>query len=390
VSTIIDVRCRIFSCAATETSTVHANPLRAWAGEEGGERAFRFHEWLVVEIELADGVVGTGNAALAPRVAAAIITDDLVPVVVGRAVMERENLWQRMFRAIVTYGRCGVGMAALSAVDIALWDATGKLLGVPVYDLMGGLKRPAVPVYASQLYPTHDLDALAAEARGYADEGFGMVKQRLLAGPADGTAGMRRNVELVRTVREAVGPDVDMAADVYMGWDLEYAQRMVRLLEPFNLRWLEEPLLPNDLGGYRALRSASPIPIAGGEHEATLHGFHELISTRAVDIIQPDVNRVGGLTVAQKICAVAEATGTPVVPHAGQLHNYHLVASQPACPIAEFFPVNSRPAVGNEIPHLLFAGEPVAKAGHIELSGEPGLGVSVDPRAPVRELRLAS
>ncbi len=389
VSTIIDVRCRVFACTTTGSEHAHVNPLRAWAGDEGSERAYRFREWLVVEVELACGVVGIGNAALAPRITAMIV-GDLAPVVVGRPVSERENLWQRMFRSIVAHSRGGAGMAALSAVDIALWDATGKLLGVPVHDLMGGRKQLAIPVYASQLYPTDDLDALAAEALGYADDGYAMVKQRLLAGPAEGTAGMRRNVELVRTVREAVGPDIDVAADVYMGWDLDYAKRMIRLLEPFDLRWLEEPLLPNDLHGYRTLRSLSPIPIAGGEHEATLQGFHELISTAAVDIVQPDVNRVGGLTVAQKICALAEATGTPVIPHAGQVHNYHLVASQPACPMAEFFPRTSSPAVGNEIPHLLFAGEPVAKAGLIVLSGEPGLGITVAPRAPVREVPLAS
>lgn len=389
MSTIVDVRCRLFSGASAGPAHAHANPLRAWSGDEASEPAYRFHEWLVVEVELACGVVGIGNAALAPRIAAMIVANSLTPVVIGRSVTERENLWQRMFRSIVAYGRGGVGMAALSAVDIAVWDATGKLLGVPVYDLMGGRKQPAIPVYASQLYPTEDLDALAAEARAYADQGYRMVKQRLLAGPTEGVTGMRRNVELVRTVRAAVGPDIDVAADAYMGWDLDYARRMVRLLEPFDLRWLEEPLLPNDLHGYRTLRSVSPIPIAGGEHEATLPGFHELISSRAVDIVQPDVNRVGGLTVAQKICALAEAAGTPVIPHAGQAHNYHLVASQPACPIAEFFPVTPRLYVGNEMPHLLFAGEPVAEAGHIELSGEPGLGITVDPRAPVREVPMA-
>jgi L-alanine-DL-glutamate epimerase-like enolase superfamily enzyme len=134
------------------------------------------------------------------------------------------------------------------------------------------------------------------------------------------------------------------------------------------------------------LRAQSPIPIAGGEHEATLAGFYELITSRAVDVLQPDVNRVGGLTVAQKICAIAEAADLPVVPHAGQMHNYHLVASQPACPIAEYFPVNARPLVGNEMPHLLFSGEPIADQGHVTLPDTPGLGIAIAPQASVREL----
>lgn len=390
MTTIVDVRCRLFSCATEGPSAAHANPLRGWEGEVASEQGFRFQEWLVVEIELADGSVGIGNAALVPRLTAQIVATHLAPLIVGRPVLDRESHWQRMFRSIVAFGRGGAGMAALSAVDIALWDAAGRHLGVPVYDLLGGLKHPTIPVYASQLYPTDDLESLAAEAAGYATAGFGMVKQRMLHGPVEGVAGMRRNVDLVRTVRDAVGPDVDVAVDAYMGWDLDYARRMARLLEPFDLRWLEEPLLPNDLNGYRELRRSTGIPIAGGEHEATLQGFFELLVSGAVDIAQPDVNRVGGLTTAQKICAVAEAAGIPVVPHAGQVHNYHLVASQAASPMAEFFPVNARPLVGNEIPHLLFAGEPLAADGAITLSREAGLGISIAPRDPVRELALSS
>jgi L-alanine-DL-glutamate epimerase-like enolase superfamily enzyme len=387
-ATIVDVRCRLFASEPSDGGA-YANPLRAWTGTAAGERAFQFQEWLIVEVELAGGEVGLGNAALAPRLTARIVTDHLRPQLVGADATEREAIWQRMYRSIVAFGRRGAGMAAVSAVDIALWDVAGKRLGVPVHDLLGGRKRERIPVYASQLYFGGDLDALAAEARGYRDDGFGMVKQRFLWGPADGSAGMRRNVELVRTVRDAIGDEVELAADAYMGWDLDYARRMVRLLEPYDLRWIEEPLLPDDLAGYRALTAESPIPIAAGEHEATLGGFHELIAGGLVNVAQPDVNRVGGLTVAQKVCALAEAAGVPVVPHAGQAHNYHLVASQPACPLAEYFPVSSEPEVGNEMPHLLFAGEPRASDGSIELARIPGLGIAIEPRDGVREVPVA-
>jgi len=388
VTTIVDVRTRVFSCETGAAGAEHANPLRAWDGPIAQEAAFRFQEWLIVEVELADGTVGIGNCALTPRLAASIVTDHLAPIVIGEEVTSRESMAQRMMRSTVAFGRGGVGHAAISAVDIAIWDALGKTWNAPVYDLLGGLKHPAVPVYASQLYPTDDLDALSAEAAAYRDQGFSMVKQRLLWGPIEGRLGMQRNVELVKTVREAIGANVDLAVDVYMGWNLDYALRMVRLLEPYDLRWLEEPLLPNDLGGYRTLRSVSTIPIAAGEHEATLGGFYELITSGCVDIVQPDVNRVGGLSVAQKICSIAEGAGIPVVPHAGQVHNYHLVASQAASPIAEYFPVNTTPLVGNEMPHLLFAGEPLAADGVIRLSDAPGFGVTVDPQSPVREITL--
>lgn len=390
MTTVVDVRCRLFSARSAEQGEIYANPLRAWDGTEIGETSFGFQEWLTVEVELASGEVGIGNAGLAPRLAAQIVMDPLKSVLTGERSADREKLWQRMYRSVVTYGRRGVGMAAISAVDIALWDAEAKRLDVPVYDMLGGLKRPRIPLYASQLYPTDDLEALSEEARGYLEQGFQMMKQRFLWGPADGREGMRRNVELVHTVREAIGPEIDLAADVYMGWDLDYARRMIRLLAPYDLRWLEEPLLPDDLAGYRVLRAEGLIPIAAGEHEATLSGFYELITTGAVDVVQPDVNRMGGLTAAQKVCALAEAAGVPVVPHAGQAHNYHLIASQPACSVAEYFPPNTQPLVGNEMPHLLFGGEPKAQAGYVELGETPGLGIVIAPKSPVEELKLVA
>jgi L-alanine-DL-glutamate epimerase-like enolase superfamily enzyme len=383
--TVTAVRCRVFEAAGTSSPTIYANPLAGWAGQGGSdETSFRFAQWLVVEVELSTGEIGLGNAGLGPQLAAQFVEQYLAGLVTGRPVAELESTWQRMYRSTIPIGRKGLGMAAISAVDLGLWDAYAKHLGIPVYDLLGGRKRATIEVYASRLYGT-DLDTLAAEAKGYLAQGFTAMKQRFVNGPADGLAGMRRNVELVRTVREAVGDDTDLMADAYMGWDLDYASRMVRLLEPYNLRWLEEPLVPDDIAGYATLRSRASMPIAGGEHEATLRGFHELITAGAVDVIQFDTNRVGGLTQARKICALAEATGIPVIPHAGQLHNYHLVASQPACPMAEYFPPGPVD-VGNELPHLLFAGEPVPESGEITLPDSPGLGLRLDPRPPLQEV----
>jgi L-alanine-DL-glutamate epimerase-like enolase superfamily enzyme len=160
---------------------------------------------------------------------------------------------------------------------------------------------------------------------------------------------------------------------------------MVHLLEPFDLRWLEEPLVPDDLDGYAALTRESAIPIAHGEHEFTLAGFAEIVRRGAARVLQFDTNRVGGITQAVKICALAEAFGLQVVPHAGQVHNYHVVASQPACPMAEYFPPQAI-EVGNELPHWLFEGEPLAVDGAVRLNGKPGFGVTVSPREPVREV----
>jgi L-rhamnonate dehydratase len=386
---VVDVRIRLFGAENDSAPISYANPLRAWHGAHDAEDAYRFPEWLVVEVELDTGHVGLGNAGLAPRLAASIVDAYLKPVVLGARVADLESTWQRMYRSIVAFGRKGVGMVAISAVDLALWDAHARALGVPVYDLLGGKTTDTIRAYGSRLYGGEDLDALAAEAREFVAAGFTAIKQRFIWGPADGAAGMRRNVELVAAVRNAIGDRVELMADAYMGWDFDYARRMLPLLEPYGLRWLEEPLLPDDIQGYAELRARSPIPIAGGEHEFTVHGFADLFRRQAVDIAQPDMNRVGGLTQGRKICALAEAAGVQVVPHAGQQHNYHLVISQPACPLAEYFPPGNID-VGNELPHRLFSGEPAPIEGHITLSTAPGFGLALAPQTPVRELTAAA
>jgi L-alanine-DL-glutamate epimerase-like enolase superfamily enzyme len=189
---------------------------------------------------------------------------------------------------------------------------------------------------------------------------------------------MQRNVELVHTVRETVGSEVDVMADAYMGWTLDYAKRMLPLLEPFHLRWLEEPVIPDDIHGYAELKSYGRIPIAGGEHEFTIYGFRELLEARAVDYIQFDTNRVGGISQARKICALAEAHSVPVIPHAGQMHNFHVVMASLNSPMAEYFPVVDV-EVGNELFWYIFNGEPKAKDGFINLDDTvPGLGLTIN------------
>jgi L-rhamnonate dehydratase len=353
------------------------NPMDLLQLPQASMGTFTFHGWLVVEVSTDDGLVGIGNAALAPQVTEQTIDLYLKPLLIGQNPWDIEFLWQHMYRKTMAFGRKGIGMVAISAVDIALWDLLGKSAKQPVYRLLGGRTKPRIPVYASRLYAT-ELGALAAEATRYKNEGYKAMKLRFGWGPVDGAAGMQRNLELVRTVREAVGNEIDVMADAYMGWTLDYAKRMLPLLEPFRLRWLEEPVIPDDIQGYAELKSYGRIPIAGGEHEFTLYGFRDLLEARAVDYIQFDTNRVGGITQARKIAALAEAYSVPVIPHAGQMHNYHVVMASLNSPMAEYFPMVDV-EVGNELFWYLFAGEPKAKDGFINLDDDvPGLGLSID------------
>jgi L-rhamnonate dehydratase len=337
---------------------------------------FRFHGWLIVEIFTDAGHVGIGNAALAPRLTKDTIDLYLKPLLIGADPFDSEFLWQHMYRKTMAFGRKGIGMTAISAVDIALWDILGKASGQPVFKLLGGRTKRRIPVYASRLY-CQPLDQLADEAAKYKKAGYRAMKLRFGWGPIDGAAGMQQNVDLVRTVRETVGDDVDIMADAYMGWTLDYARRMIPRLEPFRLRWLEEAVIPDDLHGYASLKAMGRVPIAGGEHAFTLFEFRDLLDARALDYIQFDTNRVGGITQARKIAALAEAHSVPVVPHAGQMHNYHVVMASFNSPIAEFFPPVDV-EIGNELFWYIFDGEPAAEHGSIDLRDDvPGLGLTI-------------
>ncbi|HEX4757114.1 MAG TPA: L-rhamnonate dehydratase [Terracidiphilus sp.] len=340
-------------------------------------KTFTFHGWLIVEVETNDGLIGIGNAALAPMVTKQVIDQYLTPLLIGADPWDIEFLWQHMYRNTMAFGRKGIGMTAISAVDIALWDLLGKAAKQPVFRLLGGRTKQRIPVYASRLYST-PLDELATEARRYKSEGYKAMKLRFGWGPTDGAEGMQRNVDLVRTVRESVGEGIDVMADAYMGWTLDYAKRMLRLLEPFNLRWLEEPVIPDDVRGYAELKSYRMVPIAGGEHEFTSYGFRDLLEAHALDYIQFDTNRVGGISQARKISAMAEAFSVPVIPHAGQMHNFHIVMASLNSPIAEFFPLVDV-EVGNELFWYIFDGEPKAQDGFIDLDDNvPGLGITIN------------
>jgi L-rhamnonate dehydratase len=380
---ITDIRTRVVEWRGhTVAPQPHfcTNPMDLLSLPADSMAGFRFYGWLIVEIFTDAGLVGIGNAALAPRLAKQAIDVYLKPLLTGANPWDVEFLWQHMYRRTMAFGRKGIGMTAISAVDIALWDLLGKAADQPVFRLLGGRTKPGIPVYASRLY-SQPLERLAEEAASYKSQGYTAMKLRFGWGPTDGAAGMQRNVQLVRTVRDTVGDDIDIMADAYMGWTLDYARRIIPLLVPFNLRWLEEPVIPDDLHGYASLKGMNMVPIAGGEHAFTVHEFRDLLEARALDYVQFDTNRVGGITQARKIAALAESFQVPVVPHAGQMHNYHVVMASLNSPMAEFFPLVDV-EIGNELFWYVFDGEPTPIRGRIDLRDDvPGLGLTIKESA---------
>jgi L-alanine-DL-glutamate epimerase-like enolase superfamily enzyme len=331
----------------------------------------------LVEVESDDGTIGIGTGGAFHGGAKSLIEDYYAPLLLGQDPRRHEHLWQRMYRTTVRFGRSGSAMCAISALDIALWDLHGKAENKPIYDLLGGRTQADAPCYVSRLYALEDLDELKAEAQQWLAAGFTRLKQRFGFGPKDGPAGMQRNVDLIRTVREVVGDAVELAADSYMGWDVGYAIEMAKRLQPYNLSWMEEPLMPHDIEGYLELKRRCPWQRwSCGEHSYGKWEFKELIDRRVVDILQPDTNRAGGITETIKICAMAEAAGIPVVPHSNEAHNLHIIFSRAphVCPVVEYFP-DVEPDTGNELFWKLFKGLPVAKQGRLVMNDAPGLGV---------------
>lgn len=356
--------------------TVFATPLSALAFQSDAQAPFRFFSWLVVEVETDDGRVGLGNAGLAPDVTRQIVDSKLAPLLVGENPLNTEYLFEKMYRSTVAFGRKGAALAAISAVDIALWDLKGQICNQPVFMLLGGRTKPAIPSYYSRLY-TRDLDRLQQEAAACKAEGFRGMKMRCGYPLTEGLAGLEKNVEMVRATREAVGDDVDVMVECYMGFDLPYARRLLKRIEKYNPRWVEELLLPDEIHNFARLRRMTDIPLSGGEHEYTRYGFHDLLQAEALDIFQFDTNRVGGLTEAHRICHMAQVHGVEIIPHGGQMHNLHVCMSSTASPMAEYFP-QTEIEVGNEMFWYIFDGEAIAENGMLQLDdARPGMGLTL-------------
>lgn len=343
---------------------------RKWMGPVGD---------VVVEIETDTGITGVGVGNWATGAIATVIDETLSKLIIGENPLQRERLWEMMYHATIPFGRKGVAVEAISAVDTALWDIAGKEADKPVYELLGGPVTEEIPCYASNLHPV-DLDKLEREAVDYAERGFDTMKLRFLHGPEGGRSGMQENEEIVRTVRDAVGDDIDIAGDAYMGWTVRYAKKMTQRLEEYDMAWIEEPVIPDDIDGYAEVREAAPMPISGGEHEFTRWGHEELLEEEAVDILQPDVGRVGGISEMKKIADMAEVHDVPVIPHSGTNPTLHFIAASTNAPMAEYFPIpewyKERQESDSTYADAIFANPPSPEDGTLPLP--EGIGVSAE------------
>jgi L-alanine-DL-glutamate epimerase-like enolase superfamily enzyme len=348
-----------------------------------GEGKYRI-EAVFVEVETDEGVSGLGGPITEDQ--GQIIARQLAPIAVGEDPRATERIWDKLYRAQV-HGRGGTAMMAISALDCALWDLKGKWAGAPVYRLLGGPTRTEIPAYASALGYSLEPERVRGRAREIVAQGYKATKWFFRHGPLDGREGIRKNLELARTLRAAVGPDVDVMLDAWMSWDVPYTIRMAQQLAEYQPRWIEEPMMPGkERLGCAAIRRESPVPIATGEHQYTRWGLKELMDAGSADVLQPDIYWAGGISELVKICAIASTYDLPVVPHGHSVPaTAHLIASQPPnlCPILEYL-------IKWNAVHQFFFKEPVRPVnGVVALSDKPGMGVEID-EAKVRSHREIS
>ena len=257
-----------------------------------------------VQISTDKGVTGIGYGGPGGSF---VIEKHLTKLLLGEDPFKVEQLWDIMWRSTLYYGRKGLVVHAISAVDLALWDIIGKVLGQPVYQLLGGETKPRIPAYCTG----NDLEQ-------HVEFGFKKLKLAIPYGPADGREGMRKNVELVKRTRALLGADGEIMLDCWMAFTEDYTLELAAMLEPYRVYWMEECLPPDDYAGFGRLNEQiKSTRIVTGEHEYTRYGFRLLLEYRAARIWQPDMNWCGGLSELRRIGALAAAHDIPVIPHGG-------------------------------------------------------------------------
>ncbi|WVF71864.1 hypothetical protein IAT40_006674 [Kwoniella sp. CBS 6097] len=327
---------------------------------------------ILVKLTASDGTVGIATGFGGPP-ACWLIEEHYKRFIIGEDPRDTNKIWDEMFRASMFYGRKGLPLAAISVVDLAIWDLLGKIRGEPVYKMIGGRTKKEIP-----LYLTGPLPAVAKEL------GFWGGKVPLPHGPADGHVGIKKNVEYLKKQRDSVGEDFPIMVDCYMSLNVPYTLELVKAVEDagVHINWWEEVLHPDDFDGHRRLKNAFPhLKFTTGEHEYSKYGFRKLIEDRSVDIIQPDVMWLGGLTELINVAHQCAAYDIPVVPHGSGPYSFHAIMSFPDSPFCEYI-ANSpdgksvHPSFGN-----LFLNEPLPKNGKIDVGDAPGFGLELNPEA---------
>lgn len=350
-------------------------------------KSFFFSQWeysersiCVVKITASDGTYGWGEGYGPAKILEEGV-NFLRPFVIGADPLENETVWHQMYRKTLDYARRGILVASMSAIDIAIWDLKGKILGVPVSTLLGGAHRDNIKPYATGLYfknyedPSSEFEE---EVERYIEQGFKAIKMKV-------GLGVDKDYDNVKKVRSIIGEGIELMIDSNHAYNLREAVKLSRKLEPLNISWFEEPLSPEFYDQYRELRDKTTIPIAAGECEYLRYGFHQLLRSRSVDILQPDICSSGGLTEAKRISTLASVYGIEVIPHTwgtaiGMHVALHFISNLELIPGRMKQPhfLMEYDQTENALREKLTFPKVRMKDGFIEVPKAPGLGLDVN------------
>ncbi|MFN0156045.1 MAG: mandelate racemase/muconate lactonizing enzyme family protein [Gaiella sp.] len=344
------------------------------------DRADGTQDAFLLEVHTDEGLVGIGEADTSPYLARTMIempsshavARGLRELLLGEDPLDRDRLWQLLFHGSDHYGRGGVALHVISAVDMALWDLAGKAAGCPVSQLLGGRRVDRVPVYASEVMPD-TVEGVRAVAARAVERGYGALK--LGWGPLGRERGL--DVSLIEAAREAIGPGRELMIDGGRAYTVQGAADLLARVAGCRLYWFEEALQPDDLAGYARLSARAAVRLAAGEADAGIRPFRALVEQGGVAVLQPDLGRCGGFTVARQIADLAREAGVEVVPHcfsSGVLvaASLHFAASLDRPTYSEFSVADSPIASG-------LVAEPFRLVdGCVRVPDGPGLGIELD------------
>jgi D-galactarolactone cycloisomerase len=351
------------------------------------QAAFPERNSYLVRIETDSGLVGWGEGGhYGPAEPLAACVDAvLAPKLIGQDPTQPVKVWEELYAFSRDFGQRGTYVEAISAIDIALWDIAGQAAGLPVWKMLGGRFRDRITAY---YYPENFRDmasvlkALEGEASSYANSGFELLKVKI------GLLPLKQDIERLKIIRKAVGPDIGLLVDANHGYNAAAAVRMGRMMEPLDVWFFEEPVPPEDRDGYRKVRAENPIPVAGGECDFTRYGFRDLIAGGCVDVVQPDLAVCGGFTAFTQILAFSNAYGVATVPHVwgsgiAVAAALHAVAHIPAFPhTANPVALLNQPVIEFDRKHNPLRDELLVERfeleeGTLKVPDRPGLGVVV-------------
>jgi L-alanine-DL-glutamate epimerase-like enolase superfamily enzyme len=304
---------------------------------------------------------------------------------IGEDPLKTEYHWDVMYRSNLN-ARAGEVLAALSMVDIALWDLKGKFFGQPVCSLLGGPVQDKIPCYASALCCSIETEKVDARVKEFSKMGYPAAKFFVRDGPQDGRAGLERNLELLKTARKAGGPDFKIMLDAWCSWDIPYTIKMAELMAEYEPEWFEEPVMPDMQESLARLRERCPVPIAGGEHEFTRWGAKLLMDMGALDIYQFDAVWTGGISELTKIATLCSVYDAPLIPHGVSMQaTVHVAFAQNAVivPMLEYL------VVEQERLQFFLQDKIEPVGGYISAPTSPGLGMTIDENKVLSEKEVS-